>query len=425
VSATLRVFIGYHEVAGYCRGLETALEAAGARAHFCDVCENEFYERGKATRVERALRGRIERQNSGRDSSRRGRLKDRAIKALFFLELLLRYDAFVLVGRYTPLGLRDRSTLRRLGKKVISVFLGSDSRPLFQSGAFLDRFRGDWESLERAVRRQFEEVRAIERGSDAVVCHAPTSLFLSRPFARFLAMGFPFDPGRIEGIARPKFVGAKDAAIRVIHAPSAPQYKGTDEIVRIVEELRGEGIQIEMDLIVNRPNREVLKALADCDFVIDELYSDTPLAGLAVEAAAFGKPSVVGTYAVSGDLIEERLPPSAISHPRSVKGAIRALATDGFEREALGERAREFLETRWSPLEVGRRFLALIAGEASEDWFSDPRRTTYVFGWGVEEEALRRDLRDYADARGLSALCLDDKPAALRAVATFISAGMR
>ena len=41
----------------------------------------------------------------------------------------------------------------------------------------------------------------------------------------------------------------------------------------------------------------ILAELARCDFVIDQLYSDYPLPGLATEAAWFGKPTVVGGYA--------------------------------------------------------------------------------------------------------------------------------
>ena len=61
------------------------------------------------------------------------------------------------------------------------------------------------------------------------------------------------------------------------------------------------------------------------DLVVDQLYSDVPCAGLATEAAALGRPAVVGGYA--GEELArwypaDRRPPTEYTHPDGLEAAI-------------------------------------------------------------------------------------------------------
>ena len=42
---------------------------------------------------------------------------------------------------------------------------------------------------------------------------------------------------------------------------------------------------------------EVIEALRNCDFVVDQVYYDVAISYVATEAAFLGKPSVIGSYA--------------------------------------------------------------------------------------------------------------------------------
>ena len=191
--------------------------------------------------------------------------------------------------------------------------------------------------------------------------------------------------------------------------------------MRAIDELREEGLDLELVLLTGRPNSEVLEEIARCDFIVDELYSDTPLAGLAVEGAAMGKPSVVGAYAAASDFTEQKIPPSALTNPAELKAMIRSMVLDATTRETLGSAAQNYIRNEWSSSEVARRFLRLIDGTADEAWFSDPSSTNYVYGWGIEVADLRERLKRYIFSRGISGLCLEDKPALKNAFICFVN----
>jgi hypothetical protein len=158
----------------------------------------------------------------------------------------------------------------------------------------------------------------------------------------------------------------------------------------------------------------VLQELSRCDFVIDQLYSDTPMAGFATEAAFHAKPSVVGSYAI--ETLRERVPeddfpPTEICHPDDFEASVERLIRDPAYRSDLGRRAFEFVSQRWSRRSVAERFLQVIRGEAPREWFFDPRQIRYVHGYGSTEEATRERLRGLYDQYGGAVLQLADKPA--------------
>jgi hypothetical protein len=162
-----------------------------------------------------------------------------------------------------------------------------------------------------------------------------------------------------------------------------------------------------------------------CDFVIDELYSDTRMAGLATEAAFFGKPAVVGGYARDGDLAipgaypASQFPPVQFCHPDDLESAIRKLITDVPYRLELGRAAQDYVARHWTPEQVAERFVALIRNEIPDAWMFDPRDIRYLSGVGMPEAVARAGVHRFIDMLGLPALCLSDKPEMERALLAF------
>ena len=84
--------------------------------------------------------------------------------------------------------------------------------------------------------------------------------------------------------------------IRILHSPSSPEVKGTYLIRQAINALKAKGYPIDYVEIMGKPNTVVIAELEKCDFIVDQLYSDTPMSGFATEAAFFGKTAVVGGY---------------------------------------------------------------------------------------------------------------------------------
>jgi hypothetical protein len=191
----------------------------------------------------------------------------------------------------------------------------------------------------------------------------------------------------------------------------------------VIERLRAEGLPIDYVEITGVPHAEVLKRLAECDFVIDELYSDSPLAGFASEAAWFAKPAVVGGY---GWEILRRLPsgewiaPSGTCRPENLEETVRELVTDAARREELGTEAKRYVDGFLGRTAFVGRFEKVLRGEVPVGWLFDPRDVQYIHGGGQDESDLQRGLRHFVQRQGLEALCFDRRPDLLAQVETFL-----
>lgn len=415
-SHTPRVLLGPVEIAGYYAGLARALREVGVHAVAVDLEGHPFryetdptYEAPFVRLARRAYRGR----RSG-ESSRLVRWLwnvPLVVASLFALVwAILRFDAFIFSFGKTPLALWELPLLRRLGKRLIFVFNGSDARPPYIDGARMGPGRGL--SITEGIaltRRMKRDISRIERYADVVVAQPAFSHFFERPVVNFFALGMPWrDQARITGGNR-----EPGLTIKVVHAPSDPISKGSARIREVVEQLRAEGLPLQLIELQGVPNDVVLRELAGCDFAIDQVYSDAPMVGFATEAAVAGKPTIVGGYAwaenhrVFGAI---PIPPVEECTPETLAEAILRLATDPERRASLGRAAQTYVRERWSPTEVGRRYLRLVEGPPPAEWMFDPRDLRYVEGYGLTRDQARELVAAVLREGGREALCVSDKP---------------
>lgn len=406
-AAPRSILVGLGETAGYCAQLVAGFHAIGLRAEHLNLAGDPLaYSAepgGPAARLARRL---AQRRRSGAAPRVVWVGLHRLAMVWLLLAAIVRHDAFVLRAGDSFLGMRDLGILRRLGKRVVVVFFGSDSRPSYLNGAEMARgLSGTDAAAQTAAKRRL--VERTERDASAVVCHVMSAQLHSRRSVAFLAIGIPRevpsrDPSRPNG-----------GQVRVLHAPSRLQGKGTDAVREAVEAARREGIEIELEVLTGRPNHDVLAALRTCDFVIDQVYSDTPMGGFAAEAAAAGRPAIVGGY--GWDELRrltppEMLPPSHLCHPDELLDAVVRLARDAEYRVELGARARAFVESRWTPAEVAGRMARVLAGDAPAEWWFEPGEVGYLHGVGQDAEQVRDAVTAVLDAAGPEGLATEARP---------------
>ena len=424
--APRRVFLGLAEVAGYYANLCSGFEELGIPATFVDLGAHPFAYGGasetplvRATR--RVFRARLAAAQGG---ARRTALLllEAALRVALFAWALVRFDAFVFGFGTSFLwqSALEFRVLRRLGKRTVCVYHGSDSRPPYLDGSLMARDTGHGVvECVQLTRRAKERVARVGRWVDWVVDHPMAAHFHERAIVQWLAIGIP--SRRIDAAPAGAAAGRATATgvVRILHSPSHPEAKGTARIREAVERVRARGVAIELVQIVGRPHAEVQAELARCDFVVDQLYSDTPMAGFATEAAHHGRPAVVGGYAaehLARIRPPDAWPPTLYCHPAEVEDAIHRLATDpGFRRD-LGERARAFVTGAWAPRRVAERFVRLFADDVPPEWLFDPHEVRYVFGGALPEARSRELVAAVVAHAGPSALQLDDKPALRGAV---------
>lgn len=413
-----RVFIGLTEVAGYFGNLQRGLEELGVETSYLDLSGHPFDYRRPS------LMGRWGRESlrlaARADASPgwRYRLWRTAWLITFLLQMPVRlgllaqaaarHDAFVFsTDTFLPRNL-DLPLLRLLRRRIILTFTGTDHRPPYLDGWSGTPGSGSWAELARATAKVRRRVGTVERFVDEIVALPASSHFHTRPIVDFLRVGIPFAaPADTDVGAGPS--PFRGEGVRVLHSPSNPFGKGTDRIRAAIVELRARGHPIDYFEIVRRPHAEVMTALRHCDFVVDEVFSDTPMAGFATEAATFGKPAVVtGYYAelISEQLPAEAIPPSLFESPERLVDAIERLIVDEAYRRELGERARTFVRENWTPLAVARRYLRIIDGDVPAEWRWDPARQRYLYGWGMDRDQVAAVVRGLVAAAGRDALGL-------------------
>lgn len=339
---------------------------------------------------------------------------------LVLARVIVSFDAYIfLFGQTITNTAFELWLLRRLGRKIVFVYVGSDSRPPYMDGGRFPGMAGDdlpsVAMLRNAVRRCKRKIRMQERYADYVVNSPATAHFHERPYINWFALGLP--KALKPQTARSGVTSAETSklgSMRILHSPSNALVKGTTEIINALDRLRQKGLSIELVRVQNMPNDAVLRELAHCDFIVDQLYADTPLAAFATEAAFFGKPAVVGGYfarLVTKHLESDDIPPSLFVAPADIEMAIEQLALNPVYRKELGEQARQFVSSRWDLTHIAERYLKLLNDEIPSEWWCNPASVQYLLGCGLPEERTRRMVSLLIKHYGASSLQVQDKPA--------------
>jgi glycosyltransferase involved in cell wall biosynthesis len=410
----MRIFIGLAEIAGYYGNLKLGFEELGISTTFVDL-EGHPYRYGGDEPSHPLIRLAVF-ASLKRKSIPRSNVPMKVIwvtlaeftRTILFIWAAFTHDVFIFVANTSFLYCYDFPMLRRLGKCIICTFHGSDARPPYIDGAVMGDDRGV--TVEQGIRLTHKKKRLLEkidRYADNIISHPYHAHFHERPFLHTTLIGFPYHrPDRqsdsIEGL------------VRILHSPSHPLSKGTPQIREAIEHLKAGGLALEYVEITGRPNHEVLAELVRCDFVIDQLYSDLLLSGFATEAAFFGKPAIVGGYGLETarrDYPGGNPPPSHVCRPEEIECAIEKLVGDRAYRLQLGEDARRFVRTEWTPAKVAERYLRIIRGDIPAEWVCSPQDVIYLHGYGFPEQRVRKLVGEFIRIGGKAALQLRDKPA--------------
>ena len=290
---------------------------------------------------------------------------------------------------------------------------GSEMRPPYINGAYQSSdgsIQPDSKFLKSLSSSYKKRFKKIEQLSDYVI-GAPYSStqFASKKLINLFVIGIPCIPN-----FNKKVKAHNQGPIRILHSPSHPAAKGSKKIVQVIDNLKQRGHLLEFIMLQGRPNNEVLIEIEKCDFIIDQIYSDTPMAGFAMEAAWFGKPAVVGGYELESlkNYFPEKsmYPPSQICHPDDLEGAIEKLIIDENYRLNLGNAAKKFVHEQWSADKVAQRYMRLINDDVPNSWWINPYNVTYVYGGGQTEEQTKANIQKLVNDYGKEALKLTDRP---------------
>jgi len=190
--------------------------------------------------------------------------------------------------------------------------------------------------------------------------------------------------------------------------------KGTHEIRAAMGALDDEGIDFDYVEVSGRSHAEVLELVRGADLVVDQLYSDSLLPGLATEAARAGTAVLVLGYA--SDLIADAAartgaPTAHYAHPDDLLTRLRRLLTDPEHRASVAADLHAFVTVgHWSADAIGARWERIVTGDADPAWYDVPAEIVYPYGCAVSARDDAVFLRRYVERFGAAALELDHHP---------------
>ena len=417
------IFLGLSEIAGYYSALTKGFRTLGVPCYFVSLVRNPFdYTSGPVSAPIRCLQWlghRARFASAGRPfHALMWLVLWLSLRALLtgplFIWAVWRCDVFVFRSISSFCFFLDLPILKLCGKKIIYVFHGTDSRLPYISGVMTTdpATISPWKYVAIAKVQKLC-IRIIEVFADVIVNHPAISHIHGRPIVNWLEVGIPSlpttDTTDDAGPSEPD----RSRPVRILHAPTRPKVKGSDVIANAVDRLKRRGHLVELVQIEGQPNQSVLQAIRDCDFVVDQVYSDTPMAGFSTEAAALGRSSVVGGNFcdhVDDVTSPDAIPPTVFCHPDHLEDAIERLIIDPSYRRELGRRAQDFVRSQWAAEQVASRYLRLFRGDIPDDWLFDPHQTRYLHGWGLHEDHVKESVRRVIEWGGRRALQLYDKP---------------
>lgn len=421
---SLKIFLAPCEIAGTMERLHNAFSNLGIKSDF--FCLNEYKFGDSHQPVSKRLKNYWKYQEYSKRKKNNILVKNlMEIAAMFdvlslFVYSLFNYNAYIYIFGMGLFGLCpvlkhvqgvEFFLLKFFKKKVIMMLCGSDSRAPYCDGSLCDsyykmpfgdesRVSTDW--LYKETLKQKKKIKMLEKY--AILLDNPASShFHTKPFVNFTCIGIPIDAKEI--VSHKK---KDDGRVVLLHAPSTMKSKGTKIIRKIVNEIKEMGLPIEYVEISGVSHRVVLEKIIQSDIVIDQVYSDTPMAGLASEAAVNGVPVVVsGYYAEFYKSTWSRpIPPSCFCDPAELKERLIQLIQNKVEREKLGQDAKNFVLSNWISEKYAQKCLDIIQNNYPDEWIFNPMDNGYIWGWGLCKEEVIQNVVSLVDKYGMKSLCL-------------------
>ncbi len=189
--------------------------------------------------------------------------------------------------------------------------------------------------------------------ADKIYSLNPDLLYLLNDNAEFL----PYSHISIKEW-NPTYTQISARPIRIGHAPTNRDVKGTDIIIDCIERLKSVGYAVELVLVEGKSHADAKEIYKSIDILVDQLFAGW-YGGLAVEAMALGKPVVC--YIRNEDLLfipgkmRDELPIIVADQSNIFDVISQILDMPRSDLHALAKRSRKFVETWHNPLLIAER----------------------------------------------------------------------
>lgn len=139
----------------------------------------------------------------------------------------------------------------------------------------------------------------------------------------------------------------RNGTVSIIHTPNHRGFKGTEFLIRAVEDLRREGLQVDLQLLEKVTNEEVRRLMPQCD-ILAEQFIATAYALSGIEGMASGVPVLANLDSEYYTRVFRRYSflnecPILSTTVETLKENLRMMITQPALREKLGRAGRAYV----------------------------------------------------------------------------------
>lgn len=340
------------------------------------------------------------------------RLRSWLARWVRIVELGVRYRVLIFGSGRTVSSQRTELIFYRIIRcRIVAVFFGSDARPPFLNGAHFSALSKTATREQRLV-EQLQRCELANRYADVIIATLGIVHYFTRDVVDRDAIGWPAaGRGFLNGYNQAVEQGRP---VRILHAPSNTEAKGTRLIQKCIDNLRAQGHRIDFRVLTGVANSEVLSGLEWCDFAVNQLWADLGSGVFAQEAMRGGRPVIVGSY--QAEWLRDRYaklgqPLPILVEPEAVSETMERLVSSS---DALNESRRDAERVAGklnNPEEIGRlarEWTGLLLDGAVASFGLVPQHVeTLFFGFASRERVVRM-IDVYVEQFGLDGLGLDE-----------------
>jgi len=135
--------------------------------------------------------------------------------------------------------------------------------------------------------------------------------------------------------------------VRIVHAPNHRKFKGTRYLIDAVDELRREGMQIDLVIVERMSNREAIEIYRSADLIFDQCIMGN-FGFFALEGLALGKPVMCFIRKPSEYLLAPEECPIVNTHIATLRDDLRRLLLERHRFGEIGRLGRRYIEKHFS-----------------------------------------------------------------------------
>ena len=267
-----------------------------------------------------------------------------------WMRKLIRFYARSLLGiEYSLSRLKNRS------KAIFLTFQGSDAR---ETKCFVEKHQQSG-LAEEVIGRSGKTNNSIRRKKTLLAGVADKIYSLNPDLLEVLPKGSEFLPYSTEAGLNARILPFRQGDEFVVgHAPTHRMVKGTDEIIRVVQNLRSKGIKIRLELIEGLSRDDAQKKFQEIDLFIDQLVIGW-YGVVSLEVMALGKPVLCfimgrGLRFVPPKMLAD-LPIIKADESSLEEKLVGVMQMSIEQRQSLAERGLAYLKEWHDPTKIAQR----------------------------------------------------------------------